>query len=378
LTKNLKVTQKKKKKTNNNKMKYWEFTEEKKESSSGEVLRQIICTQDFLHAKKGDLGGWLGENAVLKDNAWIADEAQVYDNAKVYDDAKVYDNAKLCDNAEVLTNTFLSKKKKESEEKEGLRKRLLKSVKNGDLEEAEKLIIDINAKGDGYTAALMFSIYYRKIEIVKLLLSFKDIDINDGEDFLEFALYFGDREIIELIKQFKNNMGNKKGFKETEGKLPMYTVLFKQFPNAMSECFLVDTSTHCITKLDFLHEAVIQLFKGDIKRTVLNVLKANSDELEELNTIFNFFNFTKSLQRVAQCSVLGHEKYKEHDEDWQNFSRIPDAYNHYLNAAVRHLLEGDKINEEDSTEAIKVNHLDQAAWNLMAAIEVKARVETVK
>ena len=161
--------------------------------------------------------------------------------------------------------------------------------------------------------------------------------------------------------------------KEIDGKLPMYTVLFKQFPNVMSETFLIDTPTDCISKLDFLNEAVIKLFKGDIVRTLLNVLKAISDGKEGLNTIYNFLNFPKSLQRVAQCSVLGHEKYKQYDKDWQNFSRVPDAYNHYLNAAVRHLLEGDKINEEDSTDAIKVNHLDQAAWNLMAAIEVKER-----
>jgi hypothetical protein len=206
-------------------MKYWEFTEEKKESSSGEVLRRINCTQDFSRAKKGDLGGWLGENAVLKDNAWIDDEAQVYDNAIVFG------NEEVCGNEESLTKTVLSKKTEESEEKKTTN---------------------------------------------------------------------------------KNNIGHK----ETDGKLPIHTILIKQFPNA--------------------------------------------------------------FKKLAQCSVLGHEKYKEYDEDWQNFSRVPDAYNHYLNAAVRHLLEGDKINEEDSTEAIKVNHLDQAVWNLMAAIEVKARVETVK
>ena len=328
-------------------MKYWEFTEETKESFSGEKLRRIVCTKDFLYANEGDLGGWLGANAVLEDNAWIADEAQVFgdatvsDNAKVGDYAKVYDNAIVCDNAIVASNAEV--------------------YGNAIVCDDARVCDDAEVRDDAEVGGNSTVGGNSKV--------CDDAKISTNPFFYKK---------IEESEKKKTTNNNNIGHKEIDGKLPMYTVLFKQFPNAMSESFLTDTTTDCISKLDFLNEAVIKFFKGDIKRTLLNILKAISGEEKGLNTIYNFLNFPKSLQRVAQCSVLGHEKYKEHDEDWQNFSRVPDAYNHYLNAAVRHLLEGDKINEEDSTDAIKVNHLDQAAWNFMAAIEVKARVETVK
>ena len=88
------------------------------------------------------------------------------------------------------------------------------------------------------------------------------------------------------------------GHKETEGKLPMYTVIAEQFPLAMEE--------------------------------------------------------------IAQLSVIGHEKYKEYDEDWQNFSRVPDGLNHYKNAAMRHFLKGE---------------INAAAWNCLAYLELKKRGE---
>jgi len=170
---------------------------------------------------------------------------------------------------------------------------------------------------------------------------------------------------------------NKKGFKEIDRKLPMYTVLFKQFPNAIKKIFIIDEETERMTKSKLLSEAIKKIIEGDITRAVFFILKAISENKKVLETDYPLLSFPKSLECIAQCSVLGHEKYKNYDEDWQNFSRVPDAYNHYLNAAVRHFLEGNKINEEDSTDAIKVNHLDQAAWNLMAAIEVKERKKNI-
>jgi hypothetical protein len=73
-----------------------------------------------------------------------------------------------------------------------------------------------------------------------------------------------------------------KGQKFSEGKLPLYTVMFKQFPLA--------------------------------------------------------------LQEVAKCSQAGHLKYPN-DIDWMNFKRVEDAENQYLNAAIRHLME-DGINKD--------------------------------
>ena len=352
-------------------MKYWEFTEETKVSFSGEKLRRIICTQDFLHAKKGDLGGWLGENAVLKDTAWIADEAQVFDNAKVFGNAIVGGFAKVFDNAEVFGNAKVYGYVKVFDNA----KVFGYAKVYGYAKVGSYVKVFDNAKVFDKAIVGGFAKVFDKAKVFDNAIVGGNAKIGGNQE-----VYGGDEVLTNTVFSKKIEESEKKktindnniGHKETEGKLPMYTVLFKQFPNAMSEIFLTDTPKH-FTKLNFLDEAIIKLFKGDIIGTLLNILKAISDGEKGLNTIYTFLNFPESLQRVAQCSVLGHEKYKNFDQDWQNFAKVPDAYNHYLNAAVRHFLEGDKINEEDSTDAIKVNHLDQAAWNFMAAIELESR-----
>lgn len=162
----------------------------------------------------------------------------------------------------------------------------------------------------------------------------------------------------ELIKGDSINAG----FKDTKGKLPLYTVFFKQFPHAFS---LID-------------KGLLGWYRVDISFDLLDTIHSLREE--SINKIFNrLFHIISEgrgingLNKIAQCSVLGHEKYKKYDEDWQNFSRVENAYEHYLNAGTRHLFEGDCINKEDSTEDIIVNHLDQAAWNFLAAIEIRER-----
>ena len=91
------------------------------------------------------------------------------------------------------------------------------------------------------------------------------------------------------------------GYKETDGKLPIYTVIVEQFSHALEE--------------------------------------------------------------VAKLSVIGHEKYKEHDKDWQNFARVPDGLNHYKNAAMRHALKGE---------------FNAVAWNALAYLELERRAKLKK
>ena len=98
---------------------------------------------------------------------------------------------------------------------------------------------------------------------------------------------------------FKNM--EKIGYKETEGKLPMYTVIVEQFSHALEE--------------------------------------------------------------VAKLSVIGHEKYIKHDQDWQNFARVPDGLNHYKNAAMRHALKGE---------------FNAVAWNALAYLELERRANLKK
>ena len=73
--------------------------------------------------------------------------------------------------------------------------------------------------------------------------------------------------------------------------------------------------------------------------------------------------FPLALEAVAERSKFGHEKYIESDQDWMNFKRVPNAEEQYFNASVRHLAE---IGEEDSIE-----HLKAAAWNILAALQLK-------
>jgi len=102
------------------------------------------------------------------------------------------------------------------------------------------------------------------------------------------------------------------GQKFDDGKLPMFTVLFKQFPLAMKE--------------------------------------------------------------VVRCSQSGHNKYPN-DTDWMNFKRVDltKNTNRYLDAAIRHLIESKGLlsNDETMTKHGGALHLAQAAWNILAHLEIK-------
>lgn len=93
-----------------------------------------------------------------------------------------------------------------------------------------------------------------------------------------------------------------------DGKLPYYTVLFKQFPNAIRE--------------------------------------------------------------VIKCSQAGHIKYAESDPDWMNFKTVEPA--RYLEALLRHLTQKDSIDTElEALTGIPVNHTAQVAWNALAYLEIQ-------
>lgn len=49
--------------------------------------------------------------------------------------------------------------------------------------------------------------------------------------------------------------------------------------------------------------------------------------------------FPDAIQEVVRMSMIGHEKYKETDADYLNFKRVADPVETYRNAAIRHLLE---------------------------------------
>jgi len=76
--------------------------------------------------------------------------------------------------------------------------------------------------------------------------------------------------------------------------------------------------------------------------------------------------FPRALKAIAEVSQYGHDKY-ELENDWSNFSRVENAEERYLNAAFRHLLAGDTLDESSKP------HLYHSCWNLLALLEVKLR-----
>lgn len=108
---------------------------------------------------------------------------------------------------------------------------------------------------------------------------------------------------IEFLDQFKT------GVKHDQNKLPLYTIIFKQFPLA--------------------------------------------------------------IQAVAKRALAGHNKYIETDADWQNFARAgeqdPDRYK---NAGLRHLLEEGEDTEKGMEGT---THEAAVVWNFLADLELKIR-----
>lgn len=102
--------------------------------------------------------------------------------------------------------------------------------------------------------------------------------------------------------------------------------------------------------------------------------KFSKDKLPWYQVIFD--QFPLALEEVIRASNGGHLKYLDHgDEDWQNFSRVPDAKNQYLNAAMRHLKESKNHTfDKDMSELDpNIRHLAQFIWNGLAALEVEMR-----
>lgn len=68
-----------------------------------------------------------------------------------------------------------------------------------------------------------------------------------------------------------------------------------------------------------------------------------SDDKIPLYTVL-FEQFPLALQEVAKCSQAGNKKYKL-DTDWMNFKRVENPIFQYKNAGIRHLMEKG-INED--------------------------------
>lgn len=77
-----------------------------------------------------------------------------------------------------------------------------------------------------------------------------------------------------------------------------------------------------------------------------------------------FKQFPKALEAVVLCSQYGHEKYKETDEDYLNYTRVDGGSKTYADAGLRHRLE--QGNDSESG----LPHQFHVAWNALAELEL--------
>lgn len=75
--------------------------------------------------------------------------------------------------------------------------------------------------------------------------------------------------------------------------------------------------------------------------------------------------FPKAVEALVKCSMYGHEKYKDTDEDWLNFKRVEGGSQTYADAAARH-----NQNKSEKDEESGLYHLYHKLWNVMAEVEL--------
>lgn len=100
-------------------------------------------------------------------------------------------------------------------------------------------------------------------------------------------------------------------------------------------------------------------------------VKHDSDKLPYFTVLFK--QFPNALREVVKCSAAGHEKYKATDLDWQNFSRVDRAETRYKDAMLRHMTEEGVV--EDMSAYGEVTHEAAVVWNALADLEIKLRNE---
>lgn len=99
--------------------------------------------------------------------------------------------------------------------------------------------------------------------------------------------------------------------------------------------------------------------------------KNDSDKLPYFTVLFK--QFPNAIRELVRCSNAGHQKYSETDKDWMNFSRVENADTRYKNAGLRHMLESGPV--EDMSEYGGMSHEGAVVWNFMADLEIKLRNE---
>jgi len=74
-----------------------------------------------------------------------------------------------------------------------------------------------------------------------------------------------------------------------------------------------------------------------------------------------------AIEQLALRTEYGHNKYLQHDADYNNFARVPNGDEEYGNAVFRHAL-----GLGDDSE---LDHYVASAWDAIARLEIYLRKE---
>lgn len=119
------------------------------------------------------------------------------------------------------------------------------------------------------------------------------------------------------------------------------------------------------SKIEDKDDTITNSNRGE-KETMKHLQGVKESQSVDKAPIFTYCKVNKNaLEALSLRALYGHKKYKETDQDWQNFTRVPNALEEYANASFRHAL---GIGEEDEE-----THLVAEAWNAVAKLEVFLR-----
>ena len=149
----------------------------------------------------------------------------------------------------------------------------------------------------------------------------------------------------------------------------IYKLIEKKISAKKDKIKTAKLHTYPLTPEECFKDDVITNSNRGEKETMEYLQGVKESQSVDKAPIFTYCKVNKNaLEALAFRALYGHKKYnkKGEDEDWQNFTRVPNAEEEYANAEFRHALE---IGGEETTE----EHLIASAWNAVSRLEIFLR-----
>lgn len=219
-----------------------------------------------------------------------------------------------------------------------LSKRLLEFIDEFDINSVEELLEQYaNQDSDEDLGDDIFIAVFDGEALSKFFAAKKEIKMRKINDmFLD--------EILAQYEQEKWNTNSTRHKARKEGE-------FHKIPD------YVTTAT-----VDIKDDVITSSSRGE--KETLQGLKESQNV--EKAPVFTYCKVNKNaIEALSLRALYGHKKYEE-ENDWENFSRVPNGDFEYANSLFRHALEigGDEDEEQ---------HLISAAWNAVARLEIYFR-----